>query len=183
MYIKSQWASTLRVPPEQLFISEADVQMRLNEYIEAINILRREKHHLTLQVKETTGLLQHASREILETRIDQDRTPNAFLFYVALLDPAILPSLHTIIEEMKQFKKFVTGELHFEYTAVRRGLEACTTVLPYVERFLSRFNDLKKKWIKDRVGKFTVMGLAGGDADATSVCPFCDSDMRMSDRK
>lgn len=159
------------------------MQMRLMNYEESIDALRVEKHNISSQLKKATDQLQLAAQEILEAQMEQDRTPNALLFYVTLLDPAILPSLHTIIDEMKHFKKFVTGELHFEYTAVRRGLEACTTVLPYVERFLSRFNDLKKKWTKDRIGKFTVMGLAGGDADATSVCPFCDSDIRMFDRK
>lgn len=183
MYIKSQWASTLRVAPEALFVSEADIQMRLNEYIETINTLRLENRALEARHRQTSEQLQSAAQEILVERINQDRTPSALLFYVTLLDPSVLPSLHTIIDEMKQFKKFVAGEIHFEYTSVRRGLEVCTTVLPYIERFLSRFNDLKKKWVKDRIGKFTVMGLAGGDADATSVCPLCNSDTRLFDRK
>lgn len=157
--------------------------MRLNGYVDVINRLKFENREVQGELLSTRNQLQNACQEIMDSKMEMDRTPSAFLFYVTLLDPAILPSLHTIIDEMRLFKQFVSGEMHFEYTAVRRGLEACTTVLPYVERFLSRFNDLKKKWIKDRVGKFTVMGLAGGDADATSVCPFCDSDTRMFDKK
>jgi hypothetical protein len=179
MHIKAQWAHTLRTAPEHLFVSEADIQMRLNEYIETINNVTEDRQKLTSQLRYSQGQLQMAAQELLETQMQIDRTPNALLFYVTLLDPSILPSLHTIIGEMKDFKLFVTGEQHFDYTSVRRGLEACTTVLPYVERFLSRFADLKKKWVKDRVGKFTVLGLTGGDADATAVCPFCNVDNRM----
>jgi hypothetical protein len=181
--VKVSWAGTLRVPPHLLFMSEGEFRSRVIDFEKTINALRADNAALNLQLGDVRENMKHLAEELMEAEKHLDKTPKALLFYVTLQDPSILPSLYKIIEEMHNFKKFITGDLHFEYTDVRRGLEACTTVLPNVERFLFRFKDLRNKWMTERIAKFTEMGLSGGDADATAVCPLCHADSRMGEKK
>jgi hypothetical protein len=140
--------------------------------------LRDDNRKMQQDIAHMRESLRSLAERLMQHEMETDRTPQALLFYCTLLDPVIIPALTTIILELKEFKPFAAGEEHFEYTKILRGLQDCIAVIPTIERYLFRYEDLQRRWITERVGKFTELALNGGDADAAAVCPLCSSDTR-----
>lgn len=153
--------------------------MRMQEQNKELDKLKEDNKKMKHDILNLKDSMRNLAERLMHNEMETDRTPQALLFYCTLLDPVIIPALTTVILELKEFKPFAAGQEHFEYTKILRGLQDCIAVIPTIERYLFRYEDLQRRWMTERVGKFTELALNGGDADAAAVCPLCSSDTRL----
>lgn len=138
----------------------------------------RRIQELTKKVEELEEALDESKIDVISLINTKDLTPGALIFYSTLSDPISIitfKNLHTVLNEIKSF---VHSSEHFDFATVRKKLLECVSSVPLLDRFISRYTELHKRWSERRFAMFTERGLQGGNADGFYTCPICNNDSR-----
>ena len=138
--------------------------------------MQEELESLRQELTEAEEEIEELNLEVFKQMQEGDRTPGALLFYAALHDPVTTNVLQQIILQLKALKPFADGSDHVDFTTLRKRLQVSISCIPSVERFVSRYAALHKKWCANRLGLFTSKALVGGGSDAVNLCPMCSND-------
>lgn len=160
--------------PTGVFQDDTEVTAKIIQYETTIESLQEELQ-LVNEEKEELNL------EVFRVMQEGDRTPGALLFFAALHDPVTISVMQQLSLQLTQLKGFADCSTHVDYATLRKRLNVCINSLPTLDRFISKFIALHKKWSQRRLGIFMEKGLVGNAADSAHVCPMCDCDARKTD--
>lgn len=142
--------------------------------------LLRAMKSLTIEVNDLRSQLQDLSHdyneqevEMMEVLKNNDKSPDALLFFAMMHDPSYLQNLHQIILQIKHIKPFVEGSGHLDFITLRKRLQVCVVMVPNIEKLVDKYNSMYAKWSKYRLNWFAERKLNGGSADAFNSCPLC----------
>ena len=138
--------------------------------------LQEEVQSLRADLAEAEEENEELNLEVFKQMQEGDRTPGALLFFAALHDPVTISVLQQVTLQLKALKGFSDATEHIDFTALRKRLQVCLSCVPNVERFVSRYSALHKKWCTNRLGLFTMKAQVGGSSDAVNLCPMCSND-------
>ena len=141
---------------------------------------QRAMKSLTIEVNELRSQLQDLLHdyneqevEMMEVLKNNDKSPDALLFFAMMHDPSYLQNLHQIILQIKHIKPFVEGSGHLDFITLRKRLQVCVVMVPNIEKLVDKYNSMYAKWSKYRLNWFAERKLNGGSADAFNSCPLC----------
>ena len=118
--------------------------------------------------------------DLIKEREIKDNTPGALAFYATFSDPAAIITFHSLFNVLSTLKAFANCEEHLEFPILRNRLKQCISQLPIVDRFVTRYDLLHKRWTTQRMSTFADRGLTGSAADSIFTCPVCDCDSRTN---
>ena len=160
--------------PMGVLYDDTEIAAKIIQYETTIENLQEELQLLN-EEKEELNL------EVFRVMQEGDRTPGALLFFATLHDPVTISVIQQLSLQLTQLKGFTDCSTHVDYATLRKRLNVCINSLPTLDRFISKFVTLHKKWSQRRLGIFMEKGLVGNTADSAHVCPMCDCDARKSD--
>jgi hypothetical protein len=146
--------------------------------------------NLNLMIEELEEQLDDSKVACLQILKKGDLTPGSLLFYSTLSDQQAISAFKLLYRILSDLRSFAVGnhgqpqrhnqpQQQLDFTSIRLKLTECMTAMPVLDRFITRYTDLYKKWVQSRMQVFTKRGLSGGFADQQYTCPICHVDSRI----
>jgi hypothetical protein len=151
----------------------------LQNKLAVIDTLQQQLKQFQTEADQSKLRIEDLELEVIAAHEENDRTPGALIFYATLSDPFAISSFKALYEVLATLKGFVNCAEHVDFPTVRKRLKQCLSYIPVVERFVSRYDMLHKRWTSKRMGTYLDRGLGGSAADSSFICPICDCDRRL----
>jgi hypothetical protein len=148
------------------------------------NTLEEENEELKKRCEDLQEDLDCADQEIKELEDElfqslqkKNYATGALLFFSILSEGNYIETLSYLLQQLSSLKPFVVSNVQIDFVTLKKKIQSCVVFLPSLEKLISKYSKLHKKWAYDRLNWFAERNLVGGLADSYSSCPLCLKDM------
>ena len=122
---------------------------------------------------------QRLEQQCLELQLSKDHTPGALLFFTALQDSAVIPSLQQLSLQITALEAAIQQRDPIDWPLVQRRLLVCADCVPCINRFVSTYSTSHSAWMDSRKKVFERGGYGVVERNIV-VCPMCNIDVRAA---
>ena len=139
-----------------------------------------EIHRLKKQLRDVEDDVEQLTLEKFKLLTEKDCTPSAMLFFTALHDPKMIPTLQQLIIQLQALKGLAGCTAHMDFVSLRKRLMVCVSATQTLDNFVVRYTAMHKKWVYNRFAMYanpSTQNRSSGERDSSSLCPLCSSDL------